>query len=296
MSSSAQQSGEESPSAAERLRHELFRMLSAQTEQVAHTVEEKAVHAARRLIEPAEKVKEPVRKIKDTASHSDHPGRALAGQVKDTVRGSLPGSAGRRGDGSGDSGDGGGGEGGSEGGTSSGGSHAKVTTVSEAVDVGVPLRTCYDHWTDLQSFEQFTRGVRAVSASDETTSEWTFRIAFSERSHHAEIEEQIPDDRIVWRSESDKGTTHGAVTFHALAPSLTRVLVVIAYHPGGVLEKLGNLWRAQGRRVRLDLKQFQRHVTLAGETAPAGWRGEIRDGEVCRSHEEATRSEQDGDG
>ncbi|MFF1965047.1 polyketide cyclase, partial [Streptomyces sp. NPDC058232] len=56
-------------------------------------------------------------------------------------------------------------------------------------------------------------------------------------------------------------------------------------------EKTGNLWRAQGRRLRLDLKHFQRHVTLTDEE-PDGWRGEIRDGEVVRSHEEALEDEE----
>lgn len=46
------------------------------------------------------------------------------------------------------------------------------------------------------------------------------------------------------------------------------------------------MWRAQGRRLRLDLKHFGRHVTLAGDEEVEGWRGEIRDGEVVRSHEE----------
>ncbi len=87
------------------------------------------------------------------------------------------------------------------------------------------------------------------------------------------------------------------VTFHELAPRLTRVVVVVEYYPAGFFEKTGNLWRAQGRRLRLDLKHFARHVTLRGEDEELeGWRGEIRDGEVVRSHEEALEEEhEDGE-
>ncbi|MEU0633780.1 cyclase, partial [Streptomyces sp. NPDC005989] len=99
-----------------------------------------------------------------------------------------------------------------------------------------------------------------------------------------------PDDRIVWTSEGAKGTTRGAVSFHELAPSLTRIVLVVEYYPSGFFEKTGNLWRAQGRRMRLDFKHFQRYVTLAQEE-PEGWRGEIRDGEVVVSHEDAMEEE-----
>ncbi|MYS56874.1 polyketide cyclase, partial [Streptomyces sp. SID6013] len=74
-------------------------------------------------------------------------------------------------------------------------------------------------------------------------------------------------------------------------PRLTRVVVVVEYYPAGFFEKTGNLWRAQGRRLRLDLKHFARHVTLTDGEDVEGWRGEIRDGEVVRSHEEALEEE-----
>ncbi|MGW0697692.1 SRPBCC family protein, partial [Streptomyces sp. NPDC002738] len=87
------------------------------------------------------------------------------------------------------------------------------------------------------------------------------------------------------------GTTKGAVSFHELAPTLTRIVLVMEYYPSGFFEKTGNIWRAQGRRVRLDFKHFQRYVTLTGDE-PEGWRGEIRDGEVVTSHEEAMEEEE----
>lgn len=101
----------------------------------------------------------------------------------------------------------------------------------------------------------------------------------------------MPDDRIVWSSEGAKGTTHGCVSFHELTPDLTRIVLVVEYYPSGFFEKTGNLWRVQGRRLRLDFKNFQRYVTFADEDVE-GWRGEIRDGEVVRSHEEALEEEE----
>jgi uncharacterized membrane protein len=170
----------------------------------------------------------------------------------------------------------------------------KVTSVIETLDVGVPIRTAYDHWTEYESFGDFTKGVQEVSLSDddETVSDWKFKIAFSNRGYEATVQEQIPDERIEWTSEGEKGTTRGVVTFHEIAPGLTRIILVIEYSPAGFFEKTGNLWRAQGRRMRLDFKNFQRYVSLAGEE-PEGWRGEIRDGEVVRTHEEALEAEEE---
>ncbi|MCE4949070.1 polyketide cyclase, partial [Streptomyces albulus] len=70
-----------------------------------------------------------------------------------------------------------------------------------------------------------------------------------------------------------------------------RIVLVVEYYPMGFFEKTGNLWRAQGRRLRLDLKHFQRYASLA-EEEPEGWRGEIRDGEVVLSHEEGVEEDE----
>ncbi|MFF3359275.1 SRPBCC family protein [Streptomyces sp. NPDC002917] len=168
---------------------------------------------------------------------------------------------------------------------------SKSMNIIEVLDVGVPLRTAYDYWTQYEDFSSFTKGVRSVSMTDEMSSNWKVKVGPSPRSFKATVQEQIPDDRIVWTSEGAKGTTKGAVSFHELAPTLTRIVLVMEYYPSGFFEKTGNIWRAQGRRVRLDFKHFQRYVTLTGDE-PEGWRGEIRDGEVVTSHEEAMEEEE----
>ncbi|MFF0473535.1 SRPBCC family protein [Streptomyces sp. NPDC004284] len=171
----------------------------------------------------------------------------------------------------------------------------KMTSIVETVDVGAPLRRVYNHWTQYEDFSGFAKGVRNVSQGDETTSDWKVKVGPSTRSWKATVQEQVPDDHIIWTSDGAKGSTRGCVSFHELAPSLTRILLTVEYYPSGLFEKTGNLWRAQGRRLRLDLKHFRRHVTLTDDE-PEGWRGEIRDGEVVRSHEEALEEEEQENG
>jgi hypothetical protein len=173
-----------------------------------------------------------------------------------------------------------------------GGAGKKPTVIIEFIDVGVPLRTAYDQWTQYQDFSTFAKGVKSANRGDDTTSDWKLKVFWSNRSWKAKTTEQVPDDRISWTSEGAKGTTKGVVSFHSLAENLTRVLLVVEYYPKGLFEKTGNIWRAQGRRARLDLKNYARFITLKGE-AEDGWRGEIRDGEVVRSHDDALAEEQE---
>ncbi|MET9969590.1 SRPBCC family protein [Streptomyces sp. NPDC006356] len=143
-----------------------------------------------------------------------------------------------------------------------GGAGRQPTVIIEYVDVGVPPRTAYDQWTRYQDFSTFAKGVKSANRADDTTSDWQLKVFWSNRSWKAHTTEQTPDDRIAWTSEGAKGTTKGVVSFHRLADNLTRVLLVVEYYPKGLFERTGNLWR-----------------------------GEIRDGEVVRGHEDAVAEE-----
>lgn len=176
-------------------------------------------------------------------------------------------------------------------GRKSGGGKSKSVTIVEDIDVGVPVREAYDQWTQWQEFSTFAKGVVNVEKADDTSSNWTVKVAKSTRSWKANVTEQIPDERITWTTEGAKGTVKGVVTFHRLTDNLTRVLLVLEYFPKGLFEKTGNIWRAQGRRARLDLKLYRKFIMMRGE-ATDGWRGEIRDGEVVVEHQDAVEEEE----
>ncbi|MDW8806913.1 SRPBCC family protein [Streptomyces scabiei] len=171
----------------------------------------------------------------------------------------------------------------------SGGS-GKGHTIIEDIDVGVPVREAYDQWTQFEEFQRFAKGVVGVEQKDEVATQWHVKVAKSNRHWHATTTEQIPDERIAWTSEGDKATTRGVVTFHPLGDNLTKVLLVLEYFPKGLFEKTGGLFRAQGRRARLDLKLYRTFVMMRGE-ATGGWRGEIRDGEVQEQDEDENEND-----
>ncbi len=179
------------------------------------------------------------------------------------------------------------------GGGSSGG--GKSMNIIEDIDIGVPVRVAYGQWTAYKEFPKWSKGAQSVNQDDEVSANWKAKVAFSTRNWNSKITEQIPDQKIAWTSEGPKGVVNGVVTFHEIGDRLTKVLLVLEYIPGGFFEKTANLWRAPGRRARLDLKLFRRFVMTNPEAGENAWRGEIRDGEVVRDHDEVIADEERDD-
>jgi uncharacterized membrane protein len=185
------------------------------------------------------------------------------------------------------------------GGKGGGSKKLKLINIVESIDVGVPVTLAYNQWTQYNDFPKFTKKVENADKSgnedEEQKINWKAQVFWSHRTWEATVIEQVPDERIIWRSKGQKGHVDGAVTFHELGPSLTRILLVLEYHPQGMFERTGNLWRAQGRRARLELKHFGRHMMTQAVLHPddaEGWRGTIHDSEVVESHEDALEREQ----
>ncbi|MDQ0935300.1 SRPBCC family protein [Streptomyces turgidiscabies] len=281
MAQSGRANAQESKSGLDQLFTELTSFLQAQAEQLADKASDKLGEVTDQL----EDVAQGNGKLSDVAGvggrmlQGDSPMKAMAGQGLSSLTDKVTGAASQV-------------FGKGKKGRKSGG---KVMNIVEFIDVGLPLRTVYDHWTQYEEFSGFAKGVRDVSRNDDTTSDWKVKVGPSTRGWKATVQEQVPDERIIWTSEGAKGTTRGCVSFHELASTLTRIVVVVEYYPSGFFEKTGNLWRAQGRRLRLDLKHFLRHVSLTTDE-PEGWRGEIRDGDVVLSHEEALEEEGQDEG
>jgi uncharacterized membrane protein len=175
-----------------------------------------------------------------------------------------------------------------------GGKKLKVTNIVEEIDIGLPLQSTYSLWTRFEEFPSFMKKVENVEQTSDEKLNWKAQVLWSHRSWEATILEQVPDSHIVWRSTGQKGHVDGAVTFTELGPNLTRVALVLEYYPQGLVEQTGNIWRAPGRRARLELKHFRRYAmtdAILRQDEIEGWRGEIRDGQVVRDHEETLRGE-----
>lgn len=152
--------------------------------------------------------------------------------------------------------------------------------IQQSIDVAVPIEEAYDQWTRFEDWPEFMHRVDSVQQTDDSTVHFSTKVWGITKEFDAEIVEQRPDERIEWHSED--GLMHsGVVTFHQLAPRLTRIEVTLDVKPDSLLEKAGRGMRFTKRAVRGDLHRFKAYVEME-EHSDKGWRGTIEDGDVKR--------------
>jgi uncharacterized membrane protein len=148
-----------------------------------------------------------------------------------------------------------------------------MSTIEESIEIGVPVRTAYDQWTQFEEFPRFMEGVESVRQIDDTHLHWVAEVAGQSREWDARITEQHPDERIAWASTS--GQRHaGVVTFHRIDDSRTKVMLQLDHEPEGVVDKAGDALGFVRRRAKGDLERFRDLIEARG-TATGAWRGDV---------------------
>jgi uncharacterized membrane protein len=156
--------------------------------------------------------------------------------------------------------------------------------VQQAVDIGVPLSTAYNQWTQFEEWPQFMHRLDQATQEDDCTVSFKTKVWGMSKEFVGQIVEQRPDERIQWSVK--EGVIHtGVVTFHELAPRLTRVQVTLDVEPGSLLEKAARGMRHVKRAVRADLARFKAYIEMQ-EVETGAWRGVIHDGELVEGHDE----------
>jgi uncharacterized membrane protein len=147
------------------------------------------------------------------------------------------------------------------------------SSITESIEVNVPVRTAYNQWTQFEDFPQFMKSVHEVRQLDDKHLHWKANIAGEDKEWDAEITEQIPDKRIAWRSITGVPNA-GVVTFHKISDSVCRVTLQMDYQPEGVLETIGDALGAVRMEARSNLANFKEMLEKRGAETGA-WRGKI---------------------
>ena len=149
-----------------------------------------------------------------------------------------------------------------------------MSTVTESVDVKVPVTTAYNQWTQFEEFPRFMGGVEEIKQLDATTTHWKTNIDGVKREFDAKITEQLPDERVAWTSiEGSKQA--GVVTFHRLDDTTTRVTCQMDFEPQGVAETAGDKLGFLDRQVKGDMKRFKEYIESRGGVETGAWRGQV---------------------
>ncbi|WP_236239005.1 SRPBCC family protein [Streptomyces sp. CC228A] len=153
-----------------------------------------------------------------------------------------------------------------------------MSTAKEAIEVEVPLHTAYNQWTQFEEFPQFMEGVEEVVQLDDRHNHWTTKIGGVRREFDTEIVDQLPDERITWRTVGGDTRQKGTVSFHRVDDTHTRVELVMDVEASGVAEKAASLTGTIDRRVKGDMRRFKEYIENRG-AASGSWRGRIKPGD-----------------
>lgn len=205
--------------------------------------------------------------VKDAVSDTAEKAGGAPGLVKEIGKKMLPG---------------GGGE--SKGKGTPGVGKGRRMPIQQAVDIGVPLSTAYNQWTQFEEWPQFMHRLDQATQEDDCTVSFRTKVWGMSKEFTGQIVEQRPDERIQW--SVNEGVIHtGVVTFHELASNLTRVQVSLDVEPGSLIEKAARGMRHVKRAVRGDLARFKAYIEMQ-EVETGAWRGVIHDGELAEEHDE----------
>jgi uncharacterized membrane protein len=148
-----------------------------------------------------------------------------------------------------------------------------MSTITESVDVQVPVTTAYNQWTQFESFPQFMAGVQEIRQLDDTHTHWVTKMGGVTREFDATITEQHPDERVAWKSDNGPKQA-GVVTFHKLDDNRTRVTAQMDIEPEGVMEKAADKVGMIEGRVKDDMERFKQFIEGKGRETGA-WRGDV---------------------
>ena len=150
--------------------------------------------------------------------------------------------------------------------------------IEKSIEVRCPVSTVYNQWTQFEEFPRFMAGVKEVKQIDDTHLHWHAEIWGKDKEWDAEIIEQVPDQRIAWRSTSGDAPNAGTVRFEPVAPDRTRVRLTMEYEPQGLVENLGDKLGVLSARVQNTVEDFKKFIESRSSETGA-WRGEVRGGQ-----------------
>lgn len=128
--------------------------------------------------------------------------------------------------------------------------------IQVAIDIALPVAAVFDLCTRFEEYPQIVERVTAVEVEDDT--HFTAVARVGGRSHQLAIElvDELPEERLDWEGVGELEHS-GVLTFHPLAPRLTRLELTIERDSEGLVEHLGRLLALPERGLKQELRRFK---------------------------------------
>ena len=149
-------------------------------------------------------------------------------------------------------------------------SHIEPLEISRSITINKPREEVYQYWRKLENLPTFMKHLQSVEQLDERRSHWVAPVPGTEKidaignlEWDAEIVEEVPNERLLWRSVAEATVDNaGEVRFQDAPPGRgTEVHVTIRYSPpaGQLGKSVANLFQPAFRQmIKEDIRRFKR--------------------------------------
>jgi|SRR5689334_18580710 len=136
--------------------------------------------------------------------------------------------------------------------------------IQESIDVALPLGGVFELCSQFLDFPKYLDRVAEVEEVDDSHFVFVAKAGRRLREMEVEIVDERPDERIEWECAGELGHA-GVLTFHPLAPRLTRIELTVERQPEGVSERLARQMHLPERAIQAELHRFKAHAELLDE-------------------------------
>lgn len=128
--------------------------------------------------------------------------------------------------------------------------------IQAAIDVALPVAAVFELCTRFEEYPKIVDRALAVEVEDDT--HFTVVARAGRRRHELAIEllDELSEERLDWECAGDLEHS-GVLTFHPLAPRLTRLELTIERDSEGLVEHLGRILALPERGLRQELRRFK---------------------------------------
>ncbi|GAB2656022.1 SRPBCC family protein [Prescottella soli] len=140
-----------------------------------------------------------------------------------------------------------------------------MSSITEVVDVNVPVYIAYGRWAQFETYPQFLSGVREVRRLDDSHLHFVVHLAGVTREFDANIIDLHPYQRLGWHSDSGPENA-GVITFRPIDNTHTRVTAHIDIDPTGFVENLADKLGYLNHLVHSNMAQFKQFIEESTQT------------------------------
>jgi uncharacterized membrane protein len=128
--------------------------------------------------------------------------------------------------------------------------------IQGSIDVALPVAAVFDLCTRFEEYPQIVDRMTAVEIDDDTHFDVFIRVRGREHQLSIELVDEVPTERLDWECSGELEHS-GVLTFHPLAPRLTRLELTIERASEGPVEQLARIVGLPERVLAQELRRFK---------------------------------------